>query len=223
MQILMKHTTALLRRGSLTLAQRYHFIAGWMPWAGDALHLCFSGLALAWTLGLLLLPAVFNVPSPLLLFPLILFASVRLVLGPVLYIKRVPCSSKDVFGAAIAGMSLSHVIARGVLAGLFSRGFKFEITTKRVTPPPQKAPTRLLVRRLEALRHEAGEECLLLLLLSAAMAALLMQTRQPLDSAMLAWIGVLALQALPYAVTIMLTIGVAAHPRSDEDFRHESV
>lgn len=215
MQILRQHARTLLTRGALTLAQRYHFIAGWMPWIGDALHLCFSGLALAWTLGLLLWPAVFNVPAPLLLVPLVLFASVRLVLGPVLYIRHLPCSWRDVFGAAIAGMSLSHVIARGVLAGLFSRGLRFEITTKRVGPSLQQAPAQQRVSRLQRLIDEAGEEGLLLVLLSAAMAALLMQTRQPLDTALIAWVGVLALQALPYAVTIILATGFSSRLRAN--------
>jgi exo-beta-1,3-glucanase (GH17 family)/cellulose synthase/poly-beta-1,6-N-acetylglucosamine synthase-like glycosyltransferase len=231
MQILRRHAGALWGRGPLTLAQRYHFIAGWLPWAGDALHLCFSVLALAWTIGLLLAPAMFNVPMPLLLVPLILFATVRLVLGPLLYFKRVPCSTRDVLGAAIAGMSLSHAIARGVLTGLFSRSLRFEVTTKRLAQAMQPAspsspssddvqtaasqPAPIIPRRLRRVREEAGEECLLLSSLLAAMAALLLQTRQPLDGALLAWVGVLALQALPYAVTVMLTFAVDSHRTSD--------
>ena len=251
MQILRLHAGALLGRSSplsrstplgrrpLTLAQRYHFIAGWLPWMGDALHLCFSVLALSWTVGLLMAPATFNVPASLLLAPLMLFAGVRLILGPLLYLRRVQCSLRDVVGAALAGMSLSHTIARGVLKGLFSRSLRFEVTTKQsvqattgpmATPldgpsPDGPAPAvphqslreapqevirskrRGLIDRFTA--QEAGQECALLLGLLLAMAALLLQTRQPLDGALLAWVGVLALQALPYAVTVAVSFGLA--------------
>jgi len=168
-----------------------------------------------------------------------LFAGVRLILGPLLYLRRVQCSLRDVVGAALAGMSLSHTIARGVLKGLFSRSLRFEVTTKQsvqattgpmATPlngpaPDGPAPAlphqslreapqevirskrRGLIDRFTA--QEAGQECALLLGLLLAMAALLLQTRQPLDGALLAWVGVLALQALPYAVTVAVSFGLA--------------
>ncbi|MFZ9408027.1 MAG: glycosyltransferase, partial [Burkholderiaceae bacterium] len=131
MQILRLHAHDLFGRGPLTLAQRYHFVAGWLPWMGDALHLCFSLLAIAWTIGLLVAPAWFTVPASLFLAPIAIFALVRLLLGPLLYARRMKCSWRDVVGAALAGMSLSHRVARGVLTGLFGREAHFEITTKR--------------------------------------------------------------------------------------------
>ena len=231
MQILRLHAGALLGRGPLNLAQRYHFIAGWLPWMGDALHLCFSVLALAWTIGLLMAPAIFNVPASLLLAPLALFATVRLVLGPLLYLKRVRCPWRDVLGAAIAGMGLSHAIARGVLTGLFRRRLSFDVTTKRVTdlkepqslsalPQPPQRPNQGVLNGFSL--HEAGEECLLLSGLLAAMAALILQTSQPLDGALLAWLGVLALQALPYVVTVTLSFALARHCSSDPPQRPSS-
>ena len=42
MQILRTHRQALFGRSSLSLAQRYHFVAGWLPWVGDGLHLFFQ-------------------------------------------------------------------------------------------------------------------------------------------------------------------------------------
>ncbi|MEY4864077.1 MAG: Cellulose synthase 1 [Pseudomonadota bacterium] len=205
MQILRLHARDLLAHGPLTLAQRYHFLAGWLPWMGDALHLCFSLLALAWTAGLLLAPAWFNVPASLFLAPIAIFAMVRLMLGPMLYVRRMDCSWPDVVGAALAGMSLSHRVARGVLSGLFGKEARFEITTKRLGPghTSQSAP------RQDVRRHPlAGvrEEGLILLALMLAVAALLLQPGQPLQGALLAWTGVLMLQALPYAVTIGLTL-----------------
>ena len=56
MQILRTHRQSLFGRSSLSLAQRYHFVAGWLPWVGDGLHLFFSLAAMLWTLGVLLAP-----------------------------------------------------------------------------------------------------------------------------------------------------------------------
>ncbi len=52
MQILRRHAGALFGRSPLRPGQRYHFVAGWLPWLGDALHLVFSLAAMAWTVGL---------------------------------------------------------------------------------------------------------------------------------------------------------------------------
>ena len=41
MQILKAHCKSLLQSGTLSGGQRYHFLAGWLPWMGDALHLLF--------------------------------------------------------------------------------------------------------------------------------------------------------------------------------------
>ena len=44
MQILKRHGPMLFgRAGKLTLAQRYHFVAGWLPWFADAFALIFCG------------------------------------------------------------------------------------------------------------------------------------------------------------------------------------
>jgi hypothetical protein len=62
--------------------------------------------------------------------PLIAFFAARLLIGPLLYTRCVPCGLADRLGAAVAGMALSHRIARGVLQGLRGRRAVFEITRK---------------------------------------------------------------------------------------------
>ena len=44
-QILRRHAASLWGRSALSLGQRYHFLAGWLPWLGDALHLRFHDTA----------------------------------------------------------------------------------------------------------------------------------------------------------------------------------
>ena len=49
-QIVKKHWRAFKPGStSLTRAQRYHFIAGWMPWFADAAHLLFAGASVFWS------------------------------------------------------------------------------------------------------------------------------------------------------------------------------
>ncbi|MBM4221786.1 MAG: glycosyltransferase, partial [Gammaproteobacteria bacterium] len=77
MQILRRHAGVLFRwkDRSLTAGQRYHFLAGWLPWVADGFNLLFNLAALAWSIGMIMAPSV--VDPPLLIFsvlPLSLFA-----------------------------------------------------------------------------------------------------------------------------------------------------
>lgn len=194
MQILRRHAATLLGRSRLTLAQRYHFVAGWLPWIGDALHLAFSLLALAWTVALLLAPGTVGVPALAFLVPLAVFFVVRVIAAPLLYARRVGCGAGDIVGAAIAGVSLSHPIARGVWAGLAGRSGTFVVTRKGVGATGAAAP-----------RRDAGlrEERALLGALLGAAGAVAWQ-RPAGDPEHLAWIAVLLLQAMPYAAALIL-------------------
>ena len=53
---------AVVDGGRLTLAQRYHFVSGWLPWFADAFALIFSVLAVIWTGLMVALPKYFDVP-----------------------------------------------------------------------------------------------------------------------------------------------------------------
>ena len=76
----------------------------------------------------------FGVPMALFIVPLAVFFLARLVLGPLLYWRRVPCAARDILGAALAGMGLSHSIASGVIAGLAGGRAVFDVTRKGPVP-----------------------------------------------------------------------------------------
>jgi exo-beta-1,3-glucanase (GH17 family)/cellulose synthase/poly-beta-1,6-N-acetylglucosamine synthase-like glycosyltransferase len=208
MQILKRHARLLLGRSTLTVSQRFHFLAGWLPWLGDALHLLFSVAMIAYSLGMIYLPD--RVEPPLWLFtaPLIAFFVARLLIGPMLYARCVPCGPLDRLGAALAGMALSHRIARGVWQGLRHRHAVFEITRKAAVSDPtrRREPAQavwpgdggyrgpLLARGIE-------EELALLALLVFCV-TLLWLTRGATDSGRLAWMTILAIQSLPYWATL---------------------
>ncbi len=195
MQILKGHARTLFGRGGpLTPAQRYHFVAGWLPWIGDALHLVFTFGAMAWTIGLLVAPTRVHYPITLYLLPLIVFFTVRAVLGPLLYWRRVRCSVGEILGAALAGMGLSHAIGQGVFAGLAQREGVFEITRKGAAGSSAGAAARAF--------GGAREEALLLFGLAiCAVSVYLTRQANHLESAL--WIGVLALQAFPYLAAVL--------------------
>ena len=198
-------------RSRLTLGQRYHFLAGWLPWIGDALHLVFVIAALGWTLGVLALPNWFSLPVALLMLPLGGFCAAKLVIGPLLYWRRVPCSAGGIAGAAIAGMALSHAIARGVLAGLFGGAGVFHITSKggaavAAKTPPQRNTwlTRIIA--------PAREELLLLTALATAIAVIgLTRSSGHVESAL--WMLILGLQSLPYVAALLCAVAAALPAR----------
>ncbi len=202
MQILKAHWRALLGAGQLSFGQRYHFLAGWLPWIGDALHLVFVIAALLWTIGTLALPQAFPLPITLFMLPLAAFCVAKLLIGPLLYWRRVPCSAGNIVGAAIAGMGLSHAIARGVLAGLWHRGGVFTITAKGGRAALAAPSAGGLIARLARFLAPAREEVLLLSGLACAIAAIgFTRSTGHLESAL--WMLMLALQSLPYVAALV--------------------
>ncbi len=208
MQILKLHARSLLGRSPLTLSQRYHFLAGWLPWLGDALHLLFSIIMIAFSLGMVYLPNSVEPPLWLFVAPLIAFFTARLLIGPVLYMRCVPCGLADRLGGAVAGMALSHRIARGVLQGLRGKRAVFEITRKSAAGPAETAETAE-VTDADSLdgasapyigppfARDIEEELALLagLMFSIGLLAL---SRGPGDTDRLGWIAILFIQSLPY-------------------------
>lgn len=130
MQILRKHWAALVGPSRLTLAQRYHFLAGWLPWWADALHGVFAVGAIGWGLGWLLAPQWFTLPPLALSVGVAVLSVARLALLALLLRRRVTPSWRDAFGAMLVGSALSHAVARGVWRGWRQRLAVFHVTRK---------------------------------------------------------------------------------------------
>jgi exo-beta-1,3-glucanase (GH17 family)/cellulose synthase/poly-beta-1,6-N-acetylglucosamine synthase-like glycosyltransferase len=199
MQILRLHARSLLGRSRLTLAQRYHFLAGWLPWLGDALHFLFSIIMIVFSLGMVYLPTIVEPPLWLFVVPLLAFFTARLLIGPLLYTRCVPCGLTDRLGAAVAGMALSHRIARGVLQGLRGRRAVFEITQKASAAAADRSAAAAAATADVGPRFTQGikEEFALLggLVFCICLLAL---SRSPADTGRLGWIAIMAIQSLPY-------------------------
>jgi exo-beta-1,3-glucanase (GH17 family)/cellulose synthase/poly-beta-1,6-N-acetylglucosamine synthase-like glycosyltransferase len=233
MQIFRTHAGGLLLgRSGLNRWQRYHFIAGWCPWWGDALHLCFSVAAIVWSLLVLLAPGSTSLPLSQFVYPLGIFLLTRLVLGPLLYLRRVGCGPPDIVASAIAGMGLSHTIAKGVLSGLFARHATFDITRRMpsaASEPDSTPDNRLdiasdsrkqagpadhrgLIAHLVSVREELALLVGLALCATGFMAVL--DSRRDEAQAIVVWTIILIMQALPYLASLILAgASLRAQPR----------
>jgi cellulose synthase/poly-beta-1,6-N-acetylglucosamine synthase-like glycosyltransferase len=212
LQILRRHASTLLSRTDhrLTAGQRYHFIAGWLPWLADGVNLVFSCAAILWSLAMLLAPE--HIDPPLIMFsvlPLALFAF-KLVKLSHLYVSRIGANVRQTLAAALAGLALTHTIGSAVLKALVTSNQPFERTPKQ--GEPSAAPSALSAARQE-------------LLLLAALASLAWVLSHPLtlfpgvtlgipetlrgpDTSV--WVAVLLIQAIPYAATVLVALISAA-------------
>ncbi len=205
MQIMKHHAGMLLlgRGTELTHGQRYHFIAGWLPWCADGLNLFFTVGALIWTAAILLVPRqalppdlIFALP-PLLLF----FGKVAKILYVYLRHLHVPLGTS--VGAAVAGLALSHTIGKAVVYGLVTKTIPFFRTPK----------LRGQGGLLQAV-DEAREELYILFLLWGALAGLL--TIHEMDTTdAYAWAVMLVLQSLGYLAAVVMSF-LAVLPRRED-------
>ncbi|MBM3568876.1 MAG: glycosyltransferase [Alphaproteobacteria bacterium] len=202
MQILKGHWRQLLPGADnrLTAAQKFQFVAGWSPWFADALNLFFVAASLLWTVGLVAAPKYFEFPLAIFVVPTIGMFAFKLMQTLWLYQARVPCSPQQRVGAAIAGMSLAHVVGLAVVDGLLTDGKPFIRTPKGGDRPA-------VLRALVAARDEA---ILLGLLLMGIVGVL--ATRGMMDGEARIWATVLAIQAVPYAASVFTSL-VSALPQ----------
>jgi cellulose synthase/poly-beta-1,6-N-acetylglucosamine synthase-like glycosyltransferase len=200
-RILRAHRRELLglRNTELTSGQRWHFLAGWLPWLADGFNLLFNFAALAWSVAMVAFP---NHITP----PYMSIAVVPLVLFGFKMIKSLAVSAPrrrhlaPELAAGLAGLALSHTIARAMFAGVFSGGLGFFRTPKLA-----KAPT--FIRVLADAREEV------LLMLAFWLGAFAVMQRE--DSDMLdvqVWAAVLLVQSVPYFASLLVSL-ISAMPQ----------
>lgn len=185
---------------ALTPGQRYHFVAGWLPWFADGFNLLFNVAALGWSLGMILAPK--HVEPPLMWFavlPLALFVFKVLKMF-FLYRRRVAATLRQSLGAALAGLALSHAIALAMLTGFVTKKIGFFRT-------PKMANANTV---LKAFADAYQETLLLVALVAAAIGVLAVQGRDMLDVKV--WAAVLLVQAIPYAASLILSL-ISAFPK----------
>lgn len=204
MQILRVHAKELFGQEpkQLTAGQRYHFLAGWLPWMADGLNVIFNLFALAWSLLMVALPTKFDAPLAMFsVLPLSLFVF-KLAKLMHLYRVRIGAGIRQTLAASIAGLGLAHTIGFAVLKGLFTDNEPFFRT-------PKQADAQTLWGALQACREEAFMAIGLLLSAWAVTYNLSDGSldRMRMDSPDLrAWVLVMVVQALPYLSAVAASI-----------------
>jgi len=207
MQILKAHARPLfLEGGPLSPGQRYHFVAGWLPWIADGSNLLFNLAALGWSAAMVWAPR--QVDPPLVMYsvlPLSLF-TFKLAKLVHLYHVRVGANLRQTLSAAIAGLALTHTIGRATVKGLLTRSEPFFRTPKEGRPSA-------LAHALAAAREETLMMCALMLSAWAVARSgeMLAQSGDLPGPDRLAWIVVLLVQSVPYASSLLVSL-ISAFP-----------
>ena len=193
-QIMKRHTASLLRGKDteLTRGQRYHFLAGWLPWVADGMNIFFTIGALLWSAAMIIVPK--QVDPPLLIFAIPPLALFVFKVGKIIFLYRraVGVNLKDAFCAALAGLALSHTIAKAVLYGFFTSSIPFFRTPKNANS-----------HGFWVAISEAREELFIMLLLwGAALGIFLVQGLPSND--MRFWVTMLLVQSLPYVAALVM-------------------
>lgn len=186
----------------LSGGQRFHFLTGWFSWFADALHLFFTLASLVWTIGMLGFPEHFSLPLDLFVIPVLGFFVLKAYFGPALYRVRVPCGWRDVLGASVASMALSHAIARGIILGLWQKQGTFV-----VTPKSWKSGAKSAFAWVGPVREEG------LMLLGIVVAIVGVLTNMPRQYEGWLWIGILVTQAIPYVSSVICALVSTYAPR----------
>jgi len=203
MQIMKHHARQLFTRVNkkLTAGQRYHFIAGWLPWVADGVNLLFNLAAIGWSIAMVAAPLVFD--PPLIIFsllPLALFCFKMAKMISLYRSARIVGTAPQTIAAALAGLALSHTIAIAMVQGLLTGDKPFSRT-------PKMAQSAALLRALDASR----EESLFAVALWLAAAAIVYSIgTETLD--LLLWVIVLLVQSLPYLAALLMAI-ISAYPK----------
>jgi exo-beta-1,3-glucanase (GH17 family)/cellulose synthase/poly-beta-1,6-N-acetylglucosamine synthase-like glycosyltransferase len=201
MQILKRHARAFFMEGGpLSPGQRYHFVAGWLPWVADGCNMLFNVAALGWSAAMVLAPQ--RIDPPLVMYsvlPLSLF-TFKLAKLVHLYRVRVGANYRQTVAAAIAGLALTHTIGTAVVKGLFTRSEPFFRT-------PKGGESARLLQALLAAREESLMMLGLWLAAWGVAHAPLQMGQQGPDR--LAWIVVLIIQSVPYASAVLASLASA--------------
>ncbi len=194
--ILRHHMRYFLRlnRSKLNSGQRYHFLAGWLPWMADGLCLMFNCIALMYSVLMVMYPHLYNPPEIMLSLLPIGFFVFKLSKMLVLYRWRMQASFAQSIGAGIAGLAVSHTIARAMLAGLHTTSIGFFRT-------PKMGEAHTLRQAL----MDAREEALIAAGLLIAAAAIALRYDAYLADTRL-WIALLVVQSTPYVAAVVLSL-----------------
>jgi len=207
MQIMKHHAQELSgrKKTSLSKGQRFHFFAGWLPWIADSINLIFTVIALTWSVAMILSPD--RIDPPLIMFSLLPITLFCFKVAKIVYLYRgigVVGTRMQILSATLAGLALSHTIAKAMISGLLTKDMPFLRTPKNVD-------TSRLFKAVGAAREE------LLLMFALWFSVYALGMREDANTPDLVfWIVVLLIQSIPYFASVFLSL-VSAIPKYTPD------
>jgi len=198
-QIVKHHWDALApwarRKNGLSGAQRYYFLAGWLPWFADGLALLFTTASIVLSVWALYQPHLVYLPVAAFLIPTIGSFAFKVIRSLWLYAVRIrDCSFLESLGAGVAALGLTHTVAKAMLNGMITTSKPFIRTPKCEDKPP-----------LAAAFIQVREETLMLTVLWGLTIAFLLSPDFA-DSHSRLWVAVLLVQSVPYASAVLLSL-----------------
>jgi hypothetical protein len=196
MQIMKKHAGSLFGgKTKLTVAQRYHFVAGWLPWFADALALVFGVLSLIWTMLMTIAPKHFDVPLTALSCVALFLFSVKTIKTIWLHRAKVGTGYLNSMAAALTGLALAYTVGKGVILGLFTSSSPFLRTPKCEDSAPWTHAIKI-----------AAVETFMFGLIMVAIAGTYFATGME-DPADMVWAAALAVMSIPYGAALLVALG----------------
>ena len=158
------------------------------------MNIFFTVGALLWSAAMIIVPN--RVGPPLLIFAIPPLALFFFKVGKIIFLYRraVGVNLKDAFYAALAGLALSHTIAKAVLYGMFTKTIPFFRT------PKMRSSHGLMV----ALAEAREEVFVMLLLWGAALGIGIVQGLPSYDVKF--WVIMLLVQSLPYLAALIMAL-----------------
>ena len=195
-QIVKRHADSLIRGRTfgLTGMQRYHFLAGWLPWAVQGMNYLLTLAALLWSLAMIILPGSFAPLPWLFSTSLLLMFALRALKVVSLYGRLITADIREALAAILAGMALYPTIGKAVLAGLFSSGLPFFRT-------PKQARAHRYTRAI----LEAREELCMVVLAWLVILGLSL-TNAAINTDLAFWLAMLFAQSLPNLAAVVMAI-----------------
>jgi len=144
MQIMRAHAGLLLdrTRTKLTAGQRYHYVAGWLPWLADGLNLIVSLLAIGWSILMVVQPNHLTVPSAIWTVPPLTLFIVRLLKALDLQLACNRVGLARALLGTLAGLALTFTVGRAVLSAWARTDMPFVRTPKQARPDGMAAALR---------------------------------------------------------------------------------
>ncbi len=206
--IMREHMSSLLgmKKSKLSRGQRYHFLAGWLPWLADGINLFFNLAAMLWTALIIIYPGKFSVPEAIFSVLPLAFFVFKISKMFFLYRVRVGTNLRQSFASAISGLALSHIIGRAVLAGFINSKIGFFRT-------PKLADKHHLLNALNDSREELLFALVFLIGISAmsfGVQSQIIQSNTSLIDVQM-WRLVLGVQSIPFIAAVIVSL-ISAMP-----------